>query len=156
MLHSVNQILHCKNSLQYHAKPVTTIGVIIVFFFLFAIFIFHSRESRLHRYILNGSSALAWELPFPICLGHLSSTLRWRRFVLVLCPRTQQANLPPCSPQHLLTAERQAGKLWIPFLKVFWYDSTRRLNPRSTDCEADALTTTPLLICERCYYSNYQ
>ena len=28
------------------------------------------------------------------------------------------------------------------FLKVFWYDSTRGMNPRSTDCEADALTTT--------------
>ena len=27
--------------------------------------------------------------------------------------------------------------------KVFWYDSTRGMNPRSTDCEADAITTTP-------------
>ena len=27
--------------------------------------------------------------------------------------------------------------------KVFRYDSTRGVNPRSTDCEADALTTTP-------------
>ena len=27
--------------------------------------------------------------------------------------------------------------------KVFWYDATRGLNSRSTDCEADALTTTP-------------
>ena len=27
--------------------------------------------------------------------------------------------------------------------KVFWYDSARGMNPRSTDCEADALTTTP-------------
>ena len=27
--------------------------------------------------------------------------------------------------------------------KVFWYDSTRGMIPRSTDCEADALTTTP-------------
>ena len=59
------------------------------------------------------------------------------------CPRTQQASLPACSPQPPLNAERQAGKLWIPFFKVFWYDSTRGMNPRSTDCEADALTTTP-------------
>ena len=29
------------------------------------------------------------------------------------------------------------------FFKVFWFDSTREMNPRSTDCEADALTTTP-------------
>ena len=60
---------------------------------------------------------------------------------LVPCPRTQQANLPACSPQSTINAERQAGKLWIPFFKVFWYDSTRGMNPRSTDCEADALTT---------------
>ena len=59
------------------------------------------------------------------------------------CPRTQQANLPACSPQPPLNAERQAGKLQIPFFKVFWYDSTRGMKPRSTDCEADALTTTP-------------
>ena len=59
------------------------------------------------------------------------------------CPRTQQANLPDCSPQPPLNAECQAGKLWIPFFKVFWYDSTRGMNPRSIDCEANALTTTP-------------
>ena len=27
--------------------------------------------------------------------------------------------------------------------EVFWYDSTRGMNPRSTDYKADALTTTP-------------
>ena len=57
------------------------------------------------------------------------------------CPRTQQANLLACSPQPPLNAERQAGKLWIAFFKVFWYDSTRGMNPRSTDCKADTLTT---------------
>ena len=31
----------------------------ILFYFLFAIYIFHSRESDLNRYILDGSSALA-------------------------------------------------------------------------------------------------
>ena len=72
------------------------------------------------------------------CLPHNGGAFR-----CVPYPRTQQANLPTCSPQHLLNAERQAGKLWILlFLKVFWYDSTMGLNPRSTDCEADALTTT--------------
>ena len=59
------------------------------------------------------------------------------------CPRTQQANLPACSPHYPLNPERQAGMLWIPFFKVFWYDSTRGMNSRPTDCEADALTTTP-------------
>ena len=47
----------------------------------------------------------------------------------VPCPRTQQANLPACSLQPPINAERQAGKLWIPFFKVFWYDSTRGMNP---------------------------
>ena len=47
------------------------------------------------------------------------------------------------SPQPPIYAERQAGKLQIPFFKIFWYDSTRGMNPKSTDCEADALATTP-------------
>ena len=44
-----------------------------VFLYLF-IFILHSRESELYRYILDGKSARAWELPFLRCLDHLSST----------------------------------------------------------------------------------
>ena len=59
------------------------------------------------------------------------------------CPRTQQANLPACSPQPPLNAERQTGKQRMPFFKVFWYESTRGMNLRSTECEVDALTTTP-------------
>ena len=66
------------------------------------------------------------------------------------CPTTQKANWPTCSPQPPPNVERQAWKLWIPFLKVFWYDSTMEINPRSTDCEADALTTTVL-----CRMSNH-
>ena len=60
----------------------------------------------------------------------------------VPCPRTQQANLLAYSPQPSLNAERQVGKLQI-FFKVFWYDSTKGLIPRSAECEADALITTP-------------
>ena len=37
----------------------------------------------------------------------------------VPCPRAQKAKLPACSPQLPINAERQAGKLWIPFLKSF-------------------------------------
>ena len=33
-------------------------------------------------------------------------------------------------------------KLWIPFFLIFWYDSTRGMNPKSKDCEADALTSS--------------
>ena len=43
-----------------------------------------------------------------------------------------------------LNAEHQAGKLWMPIFTVFWYVSTRGLNPRSTTFKADAPTTTPL------------
>ena len=57
-------------------------------------------------------------------------------------PRSQQANLPDCSPHPPINAKCQVGKLWIPFFKVFWYDSTKGMNPSFTDCEADALTTT--------------
>ena len=35
------------------------------------------------------------------------------------CSRTQQANFSACSPKLPLNAERQSGKLWIPFLKSF-------------------------------------
>ena len=58
-------------------------------------------------------------------------------------------NLPACSTQPPINAERHAGKLQIPFLKSLLAKSrginrgTRGINPRSTDCEADALTTTP-------------
>ena len=72
------------------------------------------------------------------CLPHKGGASRQ-----VPCPRIQQANLPACSPQPPRNAEHQAGKLWIPFFKVFSYDSTRGLNPRSTNCKVDALTTMP-------------
>ena len=49
--------------------------------------------------------------------------------------------LPACSSHYPYCAERQAGKL--PFFTVFWRDSTWEINPCSTDCEVDALTTTP-------------
>ena len=45
-----------------------------------------------------------------------------------------------CSSQHSLDAEPQAGKQAIPFYKDFLYDSTKGMNPRSTDCKADAPT----------------
>ena len=54
------------------------------------------------------------------------------------CPRTQE-NLPVCSPRPRLNVERQARKQWIPFFKLLWYDSTREIKPRSTNCREDAL-----------------
>ena len=57
-----------KDMFTFHAM------FLFLFFVLFAIFILHSRESELYRYILDGKSALAWELPFSRSMGHLSST----------------------------------------------------------------------------------
>ena len=51
--------------------PQMLLLLLLLYLLLFAIFILHSRESELYRYVLDGKSALAWELPFP---GHLSST----------------------------------------------------------------------------------
>ena len=51
--------------------------------------------------------------------------------------------MPARSPHYLYFNERQAGKLGLSFFKVFWYDLTWEVNPRSNDCEADALTITP-------------
>ena len=42
-----------------------------IYFYFFAVFILHSGESELYRYVLDVKSALAWELCFP---GHLSFT----------------------------------------------------------------------------------
>ena len=55
------------------ASFLSIVVVLITLAALFAIFILHSRESELYRYILDGTSAVAWELPFSRCLGHLSS-----------------------------------------------------------------------------------
>ena len=56
-------------------SKVQMIVYVCIFLYLYLfIFILHSRESELYRYILDGTSALAWELPFLRCVGHLSST----------------------------------------------------------------------------------
>ena len=52
-------------SLEKDLSPeqLVTINFFLYLLYLF-IFILHSRESELYRYILDGTSALAWELPF--------------------------------------------------------------------------------------------
>ena len=78
-----SKILHTSpttRSLQTFIQGVHKVRVhfkkFITFFFVLylLIFILHSRECEMYRYILDGTSALAWELPFFRCLGHLSST----------------------------------------------------------------------------------
>ena len=58
----------------------------------------------MYRYVLDGESALAWELPFP---GHLSSTQRWG-VPLSTLPKDTTSELAGEPP---INAERQAGKL---------------------------------------------
>ena len=52
---------------------------------------------------------------------------------------TELAGLFSTSPECRAPSKKAVDTIF----KVFWYDSTRGLSPRSTDCEADALTTTP-------------
>ena len=58
------------------------------------------------------------------------------------CSRTKQENLPACSTQPPPKCRAPSRQAVNTIFKVFLYDSTRGLNPRSTYCEADALTTT--------------
>jgi len=54
-----------------------------------------------------------------ICQG--ASTRRQRSDLIGL-----RVKLPPISTLTLLNAECQAGKLWIPTFKVFWYDLAKK------------------------------
>ena len=62
---------------------------------------------------------------------------------LSVLPKDTTSKLAGLFSTLSLFAERQARKLWIPFFTVFWFDSNWEMNPGSTDCEADVLTTTP-------------
>ena len=87
--------------------------------FVLLIFILHLRESELYRCLLGGVFALAWEVAISEVPGPPVFLIKVEASRKVPWPRTQQANLLARSPQHPLNAERQAGKLWIPFLKSF-------------------------------------
>ena len=90
---------------------------------------------------LDGKSALAWELLFP---GHLSSTLRWGvPLNALLNDTTSELAGLFSTTSHKCRAPIREVTDTIPFFKVFQYESTREMNPKSTDCEAEALTTTP-------------
>ena len=109
------------------------------YFFVLSIFILHSRESEFYPNILDGTSAFALELLFSRCLSHLS-------FVpLSALPKKTTNELAGLFPTISPKCRAPSWELWIPFFKVFWYDSIRRMNPRSTDYKANALalTTTP-------------
>ena len=78
-------------------------------FYLLAIFILHSRESELYRYVLNGMFALVWELLSPKCLVHLSFTggSVW----LSALPKDATGALSGLFSTITLNVERPVGKL---------------------------------------------
>ena len=82
---------------------------------------------------LRGLDCLA---PPPVCHMKMEAS----RYVP--CSKAQQASFTACSPHYLYVLSVKQGSCEYHFL-VLWYDSTWGTNPRSTDCEADALTTTP-------------
>ena len=94
-------------------------------------------EKAIFHYVLDGKSALAWELLFP---GHLSSIQRWGVPLSALHKDTTSklAGLFATTSHKCQAPSREAIDT---IFKVFWYDSTKGMNGRSTDCEADALTT---------------
>ena len=59
------------------------------------------------------------------------------------CPRTHLASLPACYSHYPYVLSTKQVSCEYHFFKVFWYDLTWEMNPRSTDCEADAVTTIP-------------
>ena len=107
------------------------------YFFIYHIYPPFTRK-RIVSLCFGRLSALAWELLFPRCEGHLSSTERGRRPVRCLA---QEHNTRTCRlVLHSLPKMPSAkqGSYRYHFLKVFWYGSTRGMHPRCT-CEADAL-----------------
>ena len=59
------------------------------------------------------------------------------------CPRTQQTDLPACSPHCSFVLCAKQGSCEYHFFKSFGMTRLGKMNPRFTDCEADAPTTTP-------------
>ena len=111
-------------------------------FFVLTIFVLHEKANSIAIFWAGRSHLLGschfrgvWATCLPPKGGDVP---------LSALPKDTTSELADLFSQHFLNAERQAGKLCIPLLKVLWYDSTRGMNPRSTDCKADALTTTPL------------
>ena len=96
-------------------------------------------KSRLTCWVSNFTIIIRWSTGGATCLPHKGGGVP-----LSALPKDTTSKLAGLfSTLSLFYAERQAGKLWIPVFKVFWYDSTWGMNPRSTDYNVDALTTAP-------------
>ena len=66
-------------------------------------------------------------------------------------PTTQQVNLPACSPHCPCNAVRQAGKLWIPILKLLVKsnsESNPSLQPQRPTHPLSARPSSCLVLCQ--------
>ena len=82
-------------------------------------FILHSRESKWYCYILGGNARNLLEVVIYEVSGPPVFHIKVGACFYVPCPRTQQAKLPACSPQHPLNAEQQTGSCGYHFLISF-------------------------------------
>ena len=105
----------------------------------------HTHKPGHHHAITSISVSLIYS---PSCLGQ--ETAKWPYGFRVTATYVNHTNAKSSlCPFH---AERQAGKLWIPIFKVFWYGSTKkwtrvyRLQGGRSYHYTIALTTTPSLL----------
>ena len=90
-----------------------------ILFFLFALFILHLRESELQYIdILDGTSALAWELSFPRCLA--TCLLHKDESVITSALITTSSRQTPFSPPYsLLPDNHYLFYICLLFYKAF-------------------------------------
>ena len=95
-------------------------------------FLLHSRERELHRYVFGRDVRTRLGVAIFEVFGPPVFHIKMGTSYQMHCPRTQQANLSACSPQPPLSAERQARKLWMPFLKSFGMNREGKRTPGLT------------------------
>ena len=101
------------------------------FIFLLSMFILHLRKSELYRCLLDGMSAVCEPPVFYTKVGPP------RRMACA-------SNLVALFSITSLECRASSREAVNTILKSFCCDSSREINPRSTDREANSLTTTPL------------
>ena len=108
---------------------------------MFLLFVVHSRVWAQARFACLSSdwATTTGRLLGPtICLPHKDGDIP-----LSALPKDTTSELAGLFSTLSLMCWAPSREAVNTIFKVFWYDSTREMNPRSTDCEADALTTTP-------------
>ena len=113
---SLNGIVVTQNACFCFGKILLSVYSVSSIFFICCIY--PPLESELYCYILEGTSALARELPlrgvWATCLPHKGGGVP-----LSVLPKDTTMNLPACSPHPPLNAERKGGSYEYHFLKSF-------------------------------------